>query len=152
MSLPVSTATQVTLHFTLSLADGQLVDSTTGRAPAQCVPGDGSLLPAFDACLLGLQAGDSRQFAIPAVDAFGVRRQENLKRVARSRFAADMPLEPGVVISFAANEGGELPGVVHRVLGDMVEVDFNHPLAGKDLLFEVEILAVQPAGEASHAD
>jgi FKBP-type peptidyl-prolyl cis-trans isomerase SlpA len=142
MSIPVSDNTRVTLHFSLSLPDGQLIDSTAGRAPAQCVPGDGNLLPAFDACLLGLQTGDTQQFHIAASDAFGLRQDANLKRIPRSRFAADMDLVPGLVVSFAANEGGELPGVVHRLMGDVVEVDFNHPLAGRDLYFDVEILAV----------
>ena len=147
MSLRASSATRVTLHFSLRLLDGQLIDSTQGRAPAQCVPGDGNLLPAFDACLVGLSAGDQQQFTVPAAEAFGVRRQENLKRIPRHRFAAEPPLVPGLVISFAAGEGGELPGVVHRLLGDMVEVDFNHPLAGQDVVFEVSVLDVQPVGE-----
>ncbi len=113
------------------------------------MPGDGNLLPAFDACLCGLQAGAKRQFVVPAAEAFGLRRDENLKRVPRSRFPQDIELVPGLVISFAAAEGGELPGVIHRLMGDMIEVDFNHPLAGRDILFDVDIVAVEPVTAAS---
>lgn len=138
----VSEKTRVTLYFSLSLTDGQLVDSNVGGQAAQCVPGDGNLLPAFDACLLGLRAGDKKRYVIPAADAFGLRQDANLKRVPRNKFAEDIELVPGLVVSFAAAEGGELPGVVHRLMGDMVEVDFNHPLAGRDIVFDVEIVDV----------
>jgi FKBP-type peptidyl-prolyl cis-trans isomerase 2 len=79
---------------------------------------------------------------IPAADAFGLRQDANLKRVPRNKFAEDIELVPGLVVSFAAAEGGELPGVVHRLMGDMVEIDFNHPLAGRDIVFDIEIVDV----------
>ncbi|MCC7516060.1 MAG: peptidylprolyl isomerase, partial [Pseudomonadales bacterium] len=78
---------------------------------------------------------------------FGVRREENLKRVPRERFANDIALTEGLVVSFGAAEGGELPGIVHRLMGEMVEVDFNHPLAGRDLVFDVAIVAVEAVQE-----
>jgi FKBP-type peptidyl-prolyl cis-trans isomerase SlpA len=143
MTTAVSANTRVTLHFSLSLADGQLIDSNFGAKPAQCIPGDGNLLPAFEACVIGLRVGDGRQFLVPAADAFGLRQDANLKRVPRERFAKDIELVPGLVVSFAAAEGGELPGVVHRLMGDVIEVDFNHPLAGRDIVFDVEIIDVE---------
>ena len=144
--LTVSAQTKTTLFFSLSLDDGQIIDSNFGGKPAQCVPGDGNLLPAFDACIIGLQAGDKRQFVIPAAEAFGLRQDANLKRVPRERFAKDIELAPGLVVSFAAAEGGELPGVIHRLMGDVIEVDFNHPLAGRDIVFDVEIVDVEIVG------
>lgn len=142
--MTVSPQTKVTLFFSLALSDGGVIDSNFDQQPAQFVPGDGNLLPAFEAAVMGLQAGDKKEFLIPAVEAFGVRQEANLKRVPRDRFAADMVLVPGLVVSFAAAEGGELPGVVHRLMGEMIEVDFNHPLAGRDILFAVDIVAVDP--------
>ena len=151
--LPVSHQTRVTFFFSLSLPDGQVVDSCFGKQPAQCVPGDGNLLPGFDACLPGLCAGDKKQCVISAAEAFGVRRDDNLKRVPRKRFAEDIELKEGLVVSFGAAEGGELPGVVHRLMGDMIEVDFNHPLAGRDIVFDIEVLAVEPVTEVNrHAN
>lgn len=146
-ALLVSPQTRVTFFFSLSLQDGQIIDSCFDQQPAQCIPGDGNLLPAFDACLFGLKAGDKKQFTVAAVDAFGERRDDNLKRVPRNRFAKDIELTEGLVVSFGAAEGGELPGVVHRLMGDMIEIDFNHPLAGRDIVFSVDIVAVEPASE-----
>ena len=147
----VSLQTNVTLFFSLSLEDGQIIDSNFGGKPAQCMPGDGNLLPAFDACIVGLQVGDKRQFIIPAAEAFGLRQDANLKRVPRERFAKDIELVPGLVVSFAAAEGGELPGVIHRLMGDVIEVDFNHPLAGRDIVFDVEIVDVEEGVDANQA-
>ena len=147
--LSIGPQTRVTLFFSLALADGKQMDSIVGKSPAQFVPGDGNLLPAFEAVLAGLQAGERRQFVIPAAEAFGLRREENLKRVPRERFPPDVELVPGLVISFGAAEGGELPGVIHRLMGDMIEVDFNHPLAGRDILFDVDIVAVDVVDSAA---
>ena len=149
--LTVSAQTKTTLFFSLSLEDGQIIDSNFGGKPAQCMPGDGNLLPAFDACIVGLQVGDKRQFIIPAAEAFGLRQDANLKRVPRERFAKDIELVPGLVVSFAAAEGGELPGVIHRLMGDVIEVDFNHPLAGRDIVFDVEIVDVEEGVDANQA-
>ena len=136
----VKAASRVTFHFSLSLVNGDVVDSNFDAQPATCVIGDGSMLPTFDHCLIGMSVGERKQFTIAAVDAFGVRQDGNLKRVLREKFPADVELEPGLVMSFQ-NEGGELPGVIHRVAGDVIEIDFNHPLAGKDIVFDVHILA-----------
>jgi FKBP-type peptidyl-prolyl cis-trans isomerase SlpA len=143
-AIRVSSNTRVTLFFLLALQDGSVVDSNFGGTPAQFVPGDGNLLPGFEAVLMGLCAGEKTKVLIEAMDAFGVRQDANLKRVPRERFASDMNLVPGLVVSFAAAEGGELPGVIHRVMGDMIEVDFNHPLAGHAIVFDVDIVDVEP--------
>lgn len=140
--IPVSDQTRVTLFFSLALEDGSVVDSNFGAQPASFVPGDGNLLPGFESVLKGLCVGEKKHFLIPAIDAFGLRQDANLKRVPRERFGGDIELVPGLVVSFAAAEGGELPGVVHRLMGDIVEIDFNHPLAGHSIVFDVEIVGV----------
>ncbi len=134
--------TRITLHFTLRLAGGEVVDSTLERAPATFLFGDGSLLPGFEQALLGLKAGDRRSVLIDPNTGFGERNPENIQRLDRTLFAPTMPLEPGLMVSFA-DKKGELPGVVVDFDDDKVTVDFNHPLAGRDLTFEVEILAVE---------
>lgn len=144
----ISAQTRARFFFSLSLQDGSVIDSCFGATPVQCTPGDGNLLPAFDSCLLGLRVGDKRQFVVPAEDAFGKRQDANLKRIPRERFSQDIELIEGLVVSFAAAEGGELPGVIHRLMGEMVEVDFNHPLAGRDIVFDVEIVDVENADQA----
>ncbi len=132
---------RVKLHFTLYLESGELVDSTGDAKPAELRIGDGNLLPGFERCLLGLQAGDSNSVLLPSEQAFGSVNNNNINFIERSRFPEDMQLEPGLMISFAAI-GGELPGIVKSVHGEQVRVDFNHPLAGRAICFEFRIVEV----------
>jgi FKBP-type peptidyl-prolyl cis-trans isomerase SlpA len=143
MSERIGAGKRVTLHFSVALADGSVVDSTREHEPAEFTVGDGSLLPGFEKAIWGLQAGDRRSVFIDAGRGFGEWNSENQQIFNRSQFA-DMELTPGVVISFA-DKSGELPGVVKKVGADTVTVDFNHPLAGRDLIFEVDIIRVMDA-------
>lgn len=145
---PIDANSAVTLHFALKIVGGGTVDSTFGNAPATFAFGDGSLLPSFERRLVGLRKGDRRQFIMPPEDAFGQPNPNNVQQFKRSAFAADMELHEGLVISFADASRAELPGVVQHIGADEVTVDFNHPLAGQSLIFEVEIVDVQPAAAA----
>ncbi|NLY59022.1 MAG: FKBP-type peptidyl-prolyl cis-trans isomerase [Gammaproteobacteria bacterium] len=134
--------TEVTLHFTLKLPNGDVVDSTTGKAPATFKVGDGSLLPGFEQSLFGLKAGDQRTFEIEPERGFGPGSTQNIQTMSRDNFT-DMELEIGLLIIFKDAAGGEMPGVVKAIHDSIVEIDFNHPLAGKVITFEVEIIAVK---------
>ena len=133
--------TQVTLHFTLKLPNGDVVDTTTNKAPATFTIGDGNLLPGFEQCLLGLKAGDKRSFEIEPERGFGPGSEQNIQTMPRDNFT-DMELEPGLLIIFKDAAGGEMPGVVKTIHDTVVDIDFNHPLAGKTITFDVEIVAV----------
>lgn len=139
--VPIRHGSRVTLHFTLLLADGREVDSTRRGRPATFVVGDGRLPPGIERALIGLEAGADEQIPIAPADAFGEAREENVRMIPRAQFASSIGLEAGLVVSFAG-PGGELPGVVKALEGDLVVVDFNHPLAGRALIFDVSILGV----------
>ena len=143
----VAPGKRVRLHFAVLLMDGSVVDSTFDAEPAEFTLGDGSLLPGFEQGLIGLVAGDKRSVLLPAEQAFGLRNDANVQRLRRSLFARDMQLEPGLVVAFADNSKTEIPGVVQSADDELVVVDFNHPLAGKDLTFKVEILSVLEADQ-----
>ncbi|MDX1757268.1 MAG: FKBP-type peptidyl-prolyl cis-trans isomerase [Marinobacter sp.] len=143
--LPVDKGTRVTLHFALKFADGQVIDSTFDKEPATLEIGDENLPENFEAYLMGMTAGEQASYEVPPEKGFGQHNPSNVQMFKRSDFSADMVLEPGVMISFADARQAELPGVVSKVEGDQVEVDFNHPLAGRTLTFEVEIIDVEPA-------
>jgi FKBP-type peptidyl-prolyl cis-trans isomerase SlpA len=132
---------RVRLHFALLLETGEEVDTTRRGKPASLVVGDGSLLPGFEDALIGLTAGADEQLVLEPESAFGAHRTENVQLLRRDRFDPELTLEAGLMVSFAG-PGGELPGVVRRVMEDTVEVDFNHPLAGRRIVFDVSILAV----------
>jgi FKBP-type peptidyl-prolyl cis-trans isomerase SlpA len=131
---------RVTLHFAVLLETGEEVDTTRRSKPATFDMGDGSVLPGFESVLIGMKAGDDAQILIEAADAFGARNEDNVRLLSVDKFAG-IELEPGLMVSFAATDG-ELPGVVLRVFADTVEVDFNHPLAGRRIVFDVSVLKV----------
>ena len=135
---------RVTLHFAIHLTSGEEVDTTRRGRPAVFEIGDGNLPPGFEQALFGLRAGDDAQLRIAAGQGFGMRRSENVRAMRRADFPAGSELATGAVISFAG-PGGEIPGVVRGVCGEQVEVDFNHPLAGRELIFDVTILRVEKA-------
>ncbi|WP_221800157.1 FKBP-type peptidyl-prolyl cis-trans isomerase [Oceanobacter mangrovi] len=153
MSLGViSSGSKVSFHFALKLDGEQVIDSTFDGTPAVMVVGDGNLPEGFENKLLGLVTGDRKSFEVAPEQAFGQHNPNNVQRMKRADFAADMPIAPGLVVSFADASNNELPGVIASVEGDWVEVDFNHPLAGKPLIFEVQILEVQQAAETEDAN
>lgn len=134
---------EVTLHFALKLANGDVVDSTEGKAPATFKVGDGNLLPGFEVALFGFKAGDKRVVQVEPENAFGQPNPQNVQVMPRSQFQ-DMELSEGLLVIFNDAANAELPGVVKAFDDAQVTIDFNHPLAGKTLNFEVEILEVRP--------
>jgi FKBP-type peptidyl-prolyl cis-trans isomerase SlpA len=145
MSTTVSNNSKVTLQFEIRLDSGEVVDSTFEKAPATFVMGDGSLFTGFERRLIGMAAGQRATYQIPPEDAFGQPNPSNVQTFKRSQFDKDMDIVPGMMFSFADAQNTELPGVVKEVSETFVDVDFNHPLAGKTLDFEVLIHAVEEA-------
>ncbi|QXO17897.1 MULTISPECIES: FKBP-type peptidyl-prolyl cis-trans isomerase [Vibrio] len=140
----ISQDSAVTLHFTIKLKDGSVADSTHNFGkPAKLVIGDGSLSDNFEQCLLGLQAGDSQSIELAAADAFGAPNPDNIHYMDRSKFVGDAEVEVGTIMAFSGPDGMEIPGIITDIAGDSVTVDFNHPLAGQDVIFDVEILSVE---------
>lgn len=141
----IERGSKVTLHFALKLAGGDIVDSTFDKNPATFTLGDGNLLAGFENKLLGLRKGERKQFTVSPEEAFGQPNPNNVQHFKRGDFDPAMELYEGLVISFADASKAELPGVVTRFDTETVVVDFNHPLAGRVIYFEVEILDVQSA-------
>jgi FKBP-type peptidyl-prolyl cis-trans isomerase SlpA len=132
----------VTLHFALKFDNGDVIDSNFEKDPATFTIGDSSLLPGFERSLFGLKAGDERGFKIYPEQGFGTPNEQNVQVMPRSQFD-DMELDHGVLVIFKDAAGGEMPGVVKAFDDKQVTVDFNHPLAGKVITFEVKIIKVQ---------
>ena len=141
MSKLIGPGKTVTLHFAIKLEDGQIIDSNFDKEPATFAVGDGNLLEGFEKALFGLEEGAKQTLKILPENGFGMPNPSNIQNVPRAQFEG-MELEQGLVISFVDAGNGELPGVISEFDDKMVAVDFNHPLAGKQLDFEVEILNV----------
>ena len=137
--LPVGEGTQVTLHFALKLDSGEVVDSTFEGDPATFTVGDGNLLDGFEKALFGLTAGTKETFIIEPEQGFGQPNPNNIQSFSSDQFDQNVDLKPGLMLSFADAQNTELPGVVVSVEDEEIKVDFNHPLAGKTLVFDIEI-------------
>ncbi len=131
----------VTLHFSLSLPDGTEAVSTFGEEPLRFRMGDRTFQPAMEMALYGLKAGDEQTVTLTPEQAYGDPEPGLVHRLPLSDFDG-LPLEPGQIMSFAVGEAGETMGVIRAVEGDEVVVDFNHPLAGHEVVFRVRILEV----------
>ncbi len=144
MSQAIQHNSAVTLHFSIKLKDGSIADSTHQMGkPAKLIIGDGSLSDNFESHLIGLTAGDKRSVELSAEDAFGAPNPDNIHHMDRTKFAGSSDLEVGVIMAFSGPDGAEIPGIITELAGDSVTVDFNHPLAGQDVIFDIEILAVE---------
>jgi FKBP-type peptidyl-prolyl cis-trans isomerase SlpA len=142
--VPVSEGTRVFLNFSVSLEDGSEVDTNFGGNPVNFVIGDGSLLPGFERLLFGMSPGERQMFVVQPESAFGQPNDNNVQYLPRKQFDEDEDLEVGLVFSFADASGGEVPGMIIAFNEDEVTVDFNHPLSGRTILFDVLIHRVEP--------
>jgi FKBP-type peptidyl-prolyl cis-trans isomerase SlpA len=138
---------RVTLHFSLSLSNGEVIDSNFERPAVSFIMGDGSLLPGFEARLMGLGAGESIEVTLPAAEAFGASKRDNVQRISRQKFNRFLDdeyeaLMVGTVVAFKDAGGFDIPGVVREIWPEAVLVDFNHPLADRDIVFKAYIIAV----------
>ncbi len=146
----VGAGSRVTLHFSLTLKDGTLIDSNFDKPAATFVMGDGSLLPGFEAALLNHGAGATIDVLLPVEESFGAVNPANVQVLPRRKFAGLLanstdPVVEGTMLSFADAGGFEIPGVVKSIDEDTLVVDFNHPLAGREIRFKAQIISVIPA-------
>jgi FKBP-type peptidyl-prolyl cis-trans isomerase SlyD len=134
----------VSIHYTLTLADGEVVDSSDDQEPLAYLHGHDQIIPGLESRLAGLEPGASVTVTVPSDEAYGPPDPEMLVEIPRSQFASDVDLTPG---SQVISEGDGEPSVltITEVRGDVVVLDANHPLAGKDLTFAVEVVEVRQA-------
>lgn len=133
-------------HLVLELEDGSIAESTrlSGK-PTLLRLGDNSLSEALEARLLGMKIGEKRRFKLSPDQAFGVSEQNNIQTFGRRAFMQTGIPEPGTIMAFTARDGSEMAGVIREVNDDSVIVDFNHPLAGWPVIFDIELIAINPS-------
>jgi FKBP-type peptidyl-prolyl cis-trans isomerase SlyD len=135
----------ISMDYSVRVDTGKVVETSSGRSPIEYLHGSGQILPALERALEGLREGDRASFSIPAEDAYGARKEDNVVSLPRNLFPSDVKLEKGLCL-YARASGQSYPITVRDVGEDMVVVDLNHPLAGERLFFEVSIRGVRPAG------
>ena len=142
MSQTILPTSLVTLNYRIAQAGGQPLISTFESTPATLQLGNGELSPALEQCLIGLVDGDKHVFELAEGEAFGPRNELLVERIQRSELPAEVELEPMAMLSFTAPDGHSISGLVRELDSETVLIDFNHPLAGKPIRFEVEIVGV----------
>ena len=145
MKFQINVASTVTLHLALTLEDGTVAESTFDDEPLTFTMGDGTLVRGLELGLYGLRPGDSQRLTLYPEQAYGQRDPDKVHRLPRADFGAGIELQPGLILGFETPAGEEIPGAVLSLDADSVEVDFNHPLAGRSVVFDVEIIDVVPA-------
>jgi FKBP-type peptidyl-prolyl cis-trans isomerase SlpA len=138
----VKTDSFLTLHYRLVLDDGSEAVSTFDLSPATLQMGSGQLSENLERCLLGLQAGDRREFQLAPEDGFGTHNPQLVERIARTALPPEVELKENSLIEFNTPDGRGFAGFCRELTDSYAVLDFNHPLAGKPLTFEVHIIGV----------
>lgn len=146
-SAPFVTETAyLTLHYRLASSDGTNIVSTFEENPATLQLGTGQLAPSLEACLIGLPEGAHQVFDLPPEKAFGPRNPDLVQRVSRATLdensKEDQEYVIGDLVDFSAPGGGRFAGVLRAIDADSALFDFNHPLAGQTVKFEVRIIGI----------
>ncbi|HEY0677065.1 MAG TPA: peptidylprolyl isomerase [Chitinophagaceae bacterium] len=133
----------VKVHYHGRLTDGTTFDSSEGRSPLEFEVGAGNVIKGFDEGVLGMAAGEKKTIHIAAEDAYGPAVPENIIEFPREQFPQDMAPEVGMQLNLRSQDGQSFPVVISDVKLDIIVLDANHPLAGKDLIFDVEVVEIQ---------
>ncbi len=132
----------VQISYKGTLADGTVFDTSEGGEPLEFLYGVGMMIPGLETGLKGLKVGDKKTITVAAADAYGERDEAAIQEVPRDQFPKDMALEVGMPLS-AQTEQGMMYATVTEIRDKVVVMDFNHPLAGKALTFDVQILKIR---------
>ncbi len=135
---------KVKVHYHGRLRNGETFDSSHGREPLEFTVGTGQMIKGFDDGVKGMQPGDKKTVEISADDAYGQKEEANLIEFPKDQFPAEMNPEVGTQLMLSNEEGQQFPVVVAEVKEESVLLDANHPLAGEDLIFDIEMVEVQP--------
>ena len=136
------TGDTVRIHYTGTLADGSTFDTSAGRDPLEFTVGSGQIIPGLDRAIAGMTVGETKTVAVPAAEAYGAHNPEGVQSVPRAQVPDHIPLDPGTQLQVQTGDGRTLPVTVTEVTEEIVVLDANHPLAGKDLTFEVELVEI----------
>jgi peptidylprolyl isomerase len=140
-----------TVHYTGTLADGEIFDSTDGREPFEFEIGQGRVIPAFEDTIKNMNPGEEKNLNISAGDAYGEYREDLTQRVPLSDVKQFLEPTAGMVIQVMLSDNNNAPALIKEVTAEEVVLDFNHPLAGKDLTFKLNLVSVNDVATQDHS-
>lgn len=134
----------VRVHYTGRLITGEIFDSSLGREPLEFTIGEGEMIPGFEQGILGMTVGEKKTIQVPCELGYGKISEDMIIEVPISHLPEDMPTEVGTPVTINLANGGSIPAIMTAVNENTVTIDANHPLAGKDLIFEVQVVEINP--------
>lgn len=132
----------VKVHYHGKLTDGSTFDSSEGRDPLEFTVGSGQVIKGFDDAMVNMEVGEKKTVQIPVDHAYGERNEDMIMEYPKTEFPADMTPEVGMELHMSDNAGNVFPVVIAEVKDESVLLDANHPLAGENLTFEIELVSI----------
>ena len=132
----------VKVHYTGKLTNGELFDSSVGREPLAFTVGAGQMIKGFDIAIPGMKVGDKKTINIQPADAYGEKQAEAIIEFPKSNIPPDMQLEVGMKLTLSNQHGQPVPVVVEAIKEEIIVLDANHFLAGKELVFDIELVEI----------
>lgn len=139
---PANKGDRVIVHYTGKFNDGQIFDSSIGSEPLEFELGKGELIVGFEKAVIGMVPGDKKTVTIQADNAYGPYRQDLLLKIDKGELPNNVEVKAGIHLQMRRSDGTHLPVLISDVSGNKVTLDANHPLAGKELTFDIELLEV----------
>ncbi len=148
MADKVKKGDKVKIEYTGKLEDGKVFDTSEGRAPLEFEAGAGKVIPGFDKAVEGMELNEEKTFSIKSEEAYGPVRKELVQEFPRDKLPEKPEPEVGMMLALQGPDGRQIPAKITKVESDKVTIDINHPLAGKDLTFEIKVVGInEPSAE-----
>lgn len=138
----VQSGDTVRIHYTGTLDDGSTFDSSSGREPLEFTVGSGQIIPGLENAVPGMSVGETKVVTVPHTDAYGPHNPDAQQAIPRETIPADIPIDPGTRLNMRTQEGRDVAVTVVKADEEEVLLDANHPLAGQDLTFEIELVEI----------
>lgn len=138
----VKTGDKIKVHYHRKLTNGETFDSSTGREPLEFEVGSGMVIPGFDEGVTGMTVGEKKTVNIPFAEAYGPKNPEMVIEMPKDRFPEDMQVEVGMPLMMSDQQGQQFQVTIAEIKEEAVMLDANHPLAGQDLIFDLELVEI----------
>ena len=132
----------IQVHYKGTLEDGSIFDQSYDREPLEFVAGIGQMIPGFDSAVLGMKIDEEKKVIIPSDDAYGIYDDQLVNEFSNEALPENFTPEKGIIMSLQDQNGNQMQGVITHIHDENIVIDFNHPLAGKDLTFDIKVLSI----------
>lgn len=141
-SMAITEGSKVKIHYKLTV-DGEVADTSEGKDPLEYTHGQNMIIPGLETQLQGLKAGDTKSVIVAPEDGYGVVNPQAIVEVPKDKLPPEVEPQVGMVLQMQSPEGQPFPGVIQEIKTEVIVINFNHPLAGKELNFQIEIIDVR---------